>query len=117
MNHPTGNPMKTKTLPDGLTKLHPDIRLHGVIDKDTFDSFHSQMTQADKSCGPLLLELTTTGGDADVARRIAHDIRLLREYEGIDLVFLGKTAVYSAGVTIMSALLPSKRFLTATPCC
>lgn len=96
---------------DDLLK-HPTIRLHGKVDNDMLDRFLEQMAVAVDGTGPMLLELTTTGGDAEIGRRIATDIILARERLGLDLVFLGKAVVYSAGVSIMSGFPPAKRFLT-----
>jgi len=56
--------------------------------------------------------LLTSGGDADVGRRIAQQIRLWREPEGRKLFFLGKTYGYSAGISIMSCFPKSHRFQT-----
>lgn len=91
----------------------PHIRLHGKVDEAMLQSFLAQLDAARERTGPLLLELTTTGGDADVGRRIALEVRLLRESRGEPVVFLGKTVVYSAGVTVMSAFPPADRYLTA----
>jgi hypothetical protein len=51
----------------------------------------------------VVLELTTEGGDADGARRMALEIRLCREWHNRDTYFVGKTVVMSAGITIMAA--------------
>ncbi|HUD33852.1 MAG TPA: ATP-dependent Clp protease proteolytic subunit [Variovorax sp.] len=91
---------------------HPTIRLHGKVDNDMLDRFLEQMATAVDGTGPMLLELTTTGGDAEIGRRIATDIILARDRLGLDLVFLGKSVVYSAGVSIMSGFPPAQRFLT-----
>lgn len=91
---------------------HPTIRLHGKVDDAMLDSFMAQMATAVDNTGTALLELTTTGGDAEIGRRIATDILLARNRLGLDLVFLGKSVVYSAGVSIMSGFPPEKRFLT-----
>lgn len=96
---------------DALLK-HPTIRLHGKVDNDMLDRFLEQMAVAVDGTGPMLLELTTTGGDAEIGRRIATDVILARDRLGLDLVFLGKSVVYSAGVSIMSGFPPGKRFLT-----
>lgn len=98
-------------IPDELLK-HPTIRLHGKVDDAMLDRFMEQMAAAIDSAGPVLLELTTTGGDAEIGRRIATDVILARERLGLDLVFLGKAVVYSAGVSIMSGFPSTKRFLT-----
>ena len=61
---------------------------------------------------PLVCSITTLGGDPEMARAMGDDIRLLRDYQGRETLFLGKVAVYSAGATFMSAFPVEKRFLT-----
>ncbi len=100
---------------DTLAALDPHIRLFGNVDDAMFQSFLEQMNRSRKevpSYQPLLVELTTTGGDAETARRIASDIRLLRELESRTIRFLGKGFVYSAGITIMAAFPREDRWLT-----
>ena len=62
--------------------------------------------------GMLVVTMTTLGGDPEVARAMGDDIRLMREFHGRDILFLGKVAVYSAGATFMSAFPVEHRFLT-----
>ena len=90
-----------------------DIRLFGKVDDAMLRDFLGQLDMARQRPGPLLLELTTTGGDADVGRRIALEMRLLGESHGEPVSFLGKTVVYSAGVTVMSGFPVARRFLSA----
>lgn len=90
----------------------PTIRLHGKVDDLMLNQFLEQMATALDKGGPALLELTTTGGDAETGRRIATDILLARQKFGLDLIFLGKSVVYSAGISIMSGFEREKRFLT-----
>jgi ATP-dependent protease ClpP protease subunit len=94
-----------------LPHLAPDIRLFGKIDDAMLSEFFRQQAEAapDKT---LVLELSTSGGDADSGRRIAEELRLWQK-QGRGIFFLGKTYVFSAGITIMSALPVSRRFLTA----
>ena len=74
--------------------------------------------------GSILVELFTDGGDAEIGRRLAQEVRLLREQHNRDIWFLGKTLVASAGITIMSAFPKEKRWrtrdaallITATEC-
>jgi len=58
------------------------------------------------------MELNTEGGDADIARRMAMEIRLFRRHAGRDAYCVGKTNVYSAGVTVLAAFSREKRLLT-----
>lgn len=90
----------------------PNIRLFGSVGTDVLESFLHQMEQTVHREGPIVLELTTTGGDAEIARRIGLEIRQIREYRNRETLFIGKTAVYSAGVVIMSSFQPSARYLT-----
>lgn len=60
---------------------------------------------------PLVVEVSTPGGDAEIARLIVQDIDRLRQCRPA-LRFLGKTQVFSAGVTLMSAFPPEDRYLT-----
>lgn len=92
--------------------LRPQIRLHGEVDGQMLDRLVCE-AEGDDSEGPLALELTTSGGDADYGRRLALEIARLRTRLGRRIVFLGATAVYSAGVTVMSGFPRRDRFLTA----
>ena len=92
-----------------LPSLKPDIRLLGGVDEPMIQSFLDQSSKLDGD-GPVVLELSTTGGEADSARRLAQEVRMLGQER--ELFFLGKTYVYSAGITIMAAVPASHRFLT-----
>jgi ATP-dependent protease ClpP protease subunit len=100
-------------LPNDLLR-RPQIRLHGKVDNAMLDRFLDQFDNAlaAQPPGPILVEVTTTGGDAETGRRIATDLITARERFGADLYFVGKSVVYSAGVTILSAFPPERRYLT-----
>ncbi|MGN5375228.1 ATP-dependent Clp protease proteolytic subunit [Sphingomonas hankookensis] len=89
----------------------PHVHLHGTVDDAMYDSFRNQVLAAPTD-GPLVVSISTLGGDPEVARAMGDDIRLLRDYTGRETLFLGKVAVYSAGSTFMSAFPVEKRFLT-----
>jgi ATP-dependent protease ClpP protease subunit len=89
----------------------PHIQLHGPVDGDMYTSFKSQLVAAPTE-GPLVVSITTLGGDPEMARAMGDTIRLLRDYTGRETLFLGKVAVYSAGATFMSAFPVDSRFLT-----
>jgi ATP-dependent protease ClpP protease subunit len=95
-----------------LPSLIPQIRLFGTIGDNTLDEFLRQQAEARDGTKPVVIELSTSGGDADVGRRIAQELRLWQEKEGRTVFFFGKTYVYSAGITVMAAVPPSHRFLT-----
>lgn len=89
----------------------PHVRLHGAVDDQMYNSFCDQLAAAPAE-GTLVVTITTLGGDPEVARAMGDDIRLLREFRGREILFLGKVAVYSAGATLMSAFPVENRFLT-----
>ncbi len=90
----------------------PAIRLYGAVDDAFLGRFLEQLKPLRGRTEPLVFELSTSGGDADVARRIGEEIRLCREVGGMDLYFMGKAMVYSAGVMIMAAFPVARRYLS-----
>lgn len=73
-----------------------------------------RLLDLDQGSDTVAVEMTTLGGDAEMARRMVLDIDQARErLAPRRLVFIGKTVVYSAGVTVMSAFPREDRFLTA----
>lgn len=89
----------------------PHVQLHGPVDGHMYSEFQRLLSLAPAD-GPLVVSITTLGGDPEMARAMGDSIRLLREYTGREALFLGKVAVYSAGATFMSAFPAEKRFLT-----
>lgn len=89
----------------------PHIRLMGNIDYDMYRQFQDGLASAPAD-GPIVVSITTLGGDPEVARAMGEDIRLLGAYQGRNAIFLGKVAVYSAGATFMSYFRRENRFLT-----
>ena len=88
----------------------PQLRLVGTIDEAMYAEFRNQLAAAPGE-GPLVVAITTLGGNPEVARCMADDVRLLRE-AGRELFFLGKAAVYSAGATFMAGFPVACRFVT-----
>jgi ATP-dependent protease ClpP protease subunit len=90
----------------------PRILLCGTVDYDMYDSFRHQFAQAPAS-GLVVIELSTLGGDPEVARMMGEDIRFHTELSAERrFVFLGKAAIYSAGATFMSFFARQNRYLT-----
>ncbi|CAN5515918.1 hypothetical protein BH11PSE9_BH11PSE9_37860 [soil metagenome] len=98
--------------PHALLSRAPDIRLFGKVDEAMLTKFFEQEAHLAPD-GPITLELSTSGGDADIGRRIAHELRQWQTSRKREVFFVGKTFVYSAGITIMSAIEADHRFLTA----
>jgi ATP-dependent protease ClpP protease subunit len=88
------------------------VRLSGSVGHPMVASFFDQLLPVLEVDGAILVELFTDGGDAEIGRRLAEEVRLLRQQHGRDMWFLGKTLVASAGVTVMAAFPKAKRWLT-----
>ncbi|PNG25046.1 peptidase S14 [Methylocella silvestris] len=99
-------------LEDGLLGRlsRPDIRLAGQVNDSMHEKFQGQLA-ALSGAGPFVIAMTTLGGDPEVARAMAADLRLLRAAEDARFIFLGKSAVYSAGVTFMAGFPRAERWL------
>jgi hypothetical protein len=90
----------------------PAILLGGPVDYDMYKSFRSQLDSSAKE-GLVVTELSTLGGDPEVARMMGEDIRFHSENsKNGRFVFLGKAAIYSAGTTFMSFFTAENRYLT-----
>ena len=79
---------------------NPQIQLHGPVDNFMYENFKSQLANCHGE-DPLVVSITTLGGDPEMARAMGDSIRLLREYTGRETLFLGKVAV--------TYVLPSKK--------
>ena len=90
----------------------PQISLIGDVDKYSVERFLDQLRTAEQQGGDVALEVTTLGGDPEMARRIVLEIDSARARLEGRFLFLGKTVVYSAGVTIMSAFPCRDRWLS-----
>ena len=89
----------------------PAILLSGPVDYDMYKDFRRQLAAADDAL--VIVELSTLGGDPEVARMMGEDIRYLSEHAPERrFVFLGKAAIYSAGTTFMSFFIKQNRYLT-----
>jgi ATP-dependent protease ClpP protease subunit len=90
----------------------PAILLSGTVDYQMYADFRRQLAAAPAE-GLVVVELSTLGGDPEVARMMGEDIRFHSDIEpGRRIVFLGKAAIYSAGTTFMSFFARPNRFLT-----
>ncbi|MBB3872838.1 MAG: ATP-dependent Clp protease proteolytic subunit [Brevundimonas sp.] len=90
----------------------PRILLAGTVDYAMYERFRDQLVRAPTS-GLVVIELSTLGGDPEVARMMGEDVRFQSEINPERrLVFLGKAAIYSAGATFMSFFAIPNRYLT-----
>jgi ATP-dependent protease ClpP protease subunit len=102
--------MELKTLPATAFKS-PAIALSGVVDYEMYTKFRKQFDDA-SSKEIIVIELSTLGGDPEVARMMGEDVRFASEMEPQRrFVFLGKAAIYSAGTTFMSFFARQNRYL------
>jgi ATP-dependent protease ClpP protease subunit len=102
--------MASQTLPATAFKS-PAIALSGVVDYEMYTKFRTQFDNASDQ-NLVVIELSTLGGDPEVARMMGEDVRFASEMEPARrFVFLGKAAIYSAGVTFMSFFVKENRYL------
>lgn len=93
---------------------HPQISIVGEIDKFAVEQFLDQLHDAQRQGGgDIAMELTTVGGDPEMARRILLEVEAARARAAGRFLFLGKSVVYSAGITIMSGFRRQDRWLAA----
>jgi hypothetical protein len=92
--------------------FEPKISINGLINDGTVAFFLSRLEQLRKDDRDIVLELNTSGRDADAARRIALEIQLFLGHSGRRAFCVGKTKVYSAGVSIFGAFPRHARFVT-----
>lgn len=91
---------------------YPAIMLAGNVDHSMYIHFKNALANAPQN-GLVAVEISTLGGDPEIARMMGEDIRFLSDlYPERRLVFLGKTAVYSAGATFMSFFSRENRYVT-----
>ncbi len=90
----------------------PAILLSGPVDDAMYTRFREQLDAAPAD-GLVVVELSTLGGDPEIARMMGEDVRFHSELDpGRRFVFLGKAAIYSAGTTFMSFFARDNRYLT-----
>lgn len=105
-------------MPDQIERLtqdqfrSPAILLSGTVDYDMYKDFRGQLEAAPVE-GLVIVELSTLGGDPEVARMMGEDVRFNSDIAPARrFVFLGKAAIYSAGTTFMSFFARPNRYLT-----
>lgn len=90
----------------------PAILLSGTVGQAMYDRFREQLACAPQE-GLCVVELSTLGGDPEVARMMGEDVRFHSDLTPARrIVFLGKAAIYSAGTTFMSFVARENRYLT-----
>jgi ATP-dependent protease ClpP protease subunit len=108
---------KPRSLVESLPRAcvhNPHVRLSGQVNADMFRSMLNQLAEIANDAELVAIEISTPGGDAEVGRRLVLEINLARErFKSARFVFIGKTNVYSAGVTLMSAFPQEDRFLSS----
>ena len=91
---------------------NPAIMLAGNVDHAMYAEFRRQLANVPAD-GLVVVELSTLGGDPEVARMMGEDIRFNSDMAPERrFVFLGKAMVYSAGATFMSYFARANRYLT-----
>ncbi len=91
---------------------NPAVSLSGGVDYDMYRDFRRQIESAPEK-GLVVIEISTLGGDPEVARMMGEDVRFHSDLDPKrHFVFLGKAAIYSAGTTFMSFFARDNRYLT-----
>lgn len=91
----------------------PSVSLLGELDQQSAQKILEQLAGiVEGENAPAVVEITTPGGDAELGRRLILEIELTRKRSRRRLIFLGKTEVYSVGVTLMSAFPREDRYLS-----
>jgi len=88
------------------------VRLFGEVAENSICDFVDALGQAPDD-RDIVVEVTTPGGDAEMARRAVRALNEKRQHHSAKMKFLGKTEVYSGGVTIMAAFPKQERFLSS----
>jgi ATP-dependent protease ClpP protease subunit len=92
--------------------MTPAILLSGPVDQAMYKDFRRQFDAAAEK-DFFVVEVSTLGGDPEVARMMGEDIRFAGAVAPHRrIVFLGKAAIYSAGTTFMSFFARANRYLT-----
>lgn len=111
-SHPDPSPRPCAAAMTAKHFANPAILLAGTVDYKMYGAFREKLLTAPDS-GVVVIELSTLGGDPEVARMMGEDVRFHSEIEPRRrLVFLGKAAIYSAGATFMSFFARENRYLT-----
>jgi len=90
---------------------HPAARLIGELNAAAACQFLDALAAAPESDAPIVVEVTTPGGDAELGRRLGLEIERLRK-KGRRVVFVGKSQCYSAGTSVMAGFPVRDRYLT-----
>jgi hypothetical protein len=90
-----------------------DHSLVGTVVESMAFKLRDALWEAEPGGQPFTIDMTTLGGDPEMARRMIVEVDAARErLKGRRLVFVGKTVVYSAGCTFMAAFPRDDRYLT-----
>lgn len=97
-------------LPAGIRE--PQISLLGSVDESMAEKWRDFLADPDDSDEPITVDMTTMGGDPEMARRMILDLDAARErLKPRRIVFHGKSVIYSAGCTFMAGFPREDRFL------
>lgn len=104
---------RTATTPPREVVLNPQVQLYGELNDAMLGSLLEQLGNLNGNEPVVAVDITTTGGDAEMGRRMIVELDLARErMPDTRFVFIGKSVVYSAGTTVMSAFATRDRFLS-----
>jgi ATP-dependent protease ClpP protease subunit len=95
-----------------VTLDRSDVSLFGELTEQRASDFLRDLAKLKPERSPAIVEVSTIGGDADLARRLVLEVALARKRLGRRIAFVGKSQVYSAGVTLMSGFPKEDRYLS-----
>ena len=98
--------------PEQIALDRADISLFGELTEDRARDFIDQLREVEADGHTAIVEVTTIGGDAALALRLVLELQIARKRLRRRLVFVGKTQVQSAGITLMSAFPKADRYLS-----
>lgn len=103
---------RSEPLPAGIRE--PQISLLGTVDECMAEDFRTMLADPPDGDEPITVDMTTLGGDPEMARRMILDLDAARErLAPRRIVFHGKSVVYSAGATFMAGFPREDRFLAS----
>ena len=101
---------RTEPLPAGIRE--PQISLIGSVDECMAEHFRKALANPPEGDEPITVDMTTLGGDPEMARRMILELDSARErLKPRRIVFHGKSVVYSAGATFMAGVPRKDRYL------
>jgi ATP-dependent protease ClpP protease subunit len=102
----------SQPIPDAGEVSPPTAALLGSIDHTVIRTFAQLKAQAEAGRDPLVLKITSDGGDIFLGMQFIQRVEDLKKRHGVKLVCYGDAFVFSMGFVILQSELCDKRFAT-----